>query len=1006
MKPVFKSAAVRLGEKLPWLFAAFLLVMPLSALAQQGTYISPPIVNNPAPQVNATNFINTGTWNIDSQVLPALPFQTFSTYNYTNSGTMNCTIGWEFDHGPYPTGTRGWSANFFNDVPGTIAALDPSVSYIVSQLLVSATNIVNKGLLTAGPNGLLILNGSGVNLSRSGLEITQLAGSGTVNTTTNFTPDTAIYDEYWRGGSNTYAFDGSPWSGSTIYQATFFNVGEPCGVTGAETAIGPLVPQAADSYTNTYGPSLLILTNMDLMSFTTNLVYSNIVRQAVFAYSGDPNIIPSVEFGPSLGVSNIFLPMLAQLVTYSTNVVTGSLQPSTIYVEDDLAAVGTNGNLLFNTVLDPGSACLGTTNFRPASVTVSRLEPLDYALGQNYYGVPTNNFFYDPATFSNQVVVGYADTYSALVDNLVSEPPAGFSPTNVPGRIEIYAGSLNLSKARLSAAGEILIQAGNLVSSAGAAMDCQNLSFNLGSTNGFLNVTNLAGQSVQRLYGTVSEWSGIWTNYLITIYTNNFATNTMATNAPFYLQSPVTNVTEMDLAITVVDASQLGSTVPVNVVNLILNSTNMVVSDTMTVADSLVFNGQSLTINGGITLTDPTEGWSSVNAPGLLYFTNNGTLVIPNSAHFGDDTATNYAAFVNNGTITAGSESIDSTLFQGGGSQTVSGSFAVTTQSGAVQNGSITAGQQIGFSGGTFKFYNAAITAGDELYFDLTDALFDAGGGSGNVMTCNNGFDLAVKPAIGDLLGTKLETITPMFASVDHYWSGLDLGASTAGYTNNEAVGQLVLDEGVDSEFNFHATSNSNAIYTDLLDLSQCPDFLDPDVLTIDPNFVIYYAAAKLPASFTVPPNTNGIPQEPEEFLNGQLGGHLVWVSSFAGPNSSVDVLINGKTAVVNKALRYSKIIDSNGNGIPNYYDPNPFDVPFVLSGAVVPTNPPPAQAFAISWTAAANTAYQVQYTTNIFPASWSPLVNYTNQASTSMPVTVWDTNAISGRRFYRVSHP
>jgi hypothetical protein len=141
--------------------------------------------------------------------------------------------------------------------------------------------------------------------------------------------------------------------------------------------------------------------------------------------------------------------------------------------------------------------------------------------------------------------------------------------------------------------------------------------------------------------------------------------------------------------------------------------------------------------------------------------------------------------------------------------------------------------------------------------------------------------------------------------------------------------------------------------------------------------------------------------------LNGQLGGHLRWVSSFAGPNSSVAVLINGQTALVNKALRYSKIIDSNGNGIPNYYDLNPFDPPpVVLSASVAPGNPPPTGPFAISWTAAPSTAYLVQYSTNLSPAVWLPLLSYTNVASSNLVVTVHDTNAVSGQRFYRVSHP
>ena len=213
--------------------------------------------------------------------------------------------------------------------------------------------------------------------------------------------------------------------------------------------------------------------------------------------------------------------------------------------------------------------------------------------------MPTNTFFYDPLTFSNQVSVGRADAYSALVDNLAAEPPLGTSITNAPGKIEIYANDLNLSKARVSAGAEIIIQATNLVSSAGAAMDCQNLSYNLGSTNGLLNITNLAFQTVQRLNGTVSEWSGLWTNYHGECISPILSPDPMSTNMPhLYTESDITNVTEMDLAITVVDASGLATTVPVNVQDLILHSTNMVVSDFMDVVNTLLFDGQSLTIGG------------------------------------------------------------------------------------------------------------------------------------------------------------------------------------------------------------------------------------------------------------------------------------------------------------------------------------------------------------------------------------------------------------------------
>ena len=79
---------------------------------------------------------------------------------------------------------------------------------------------------------------------------------------------------------------------------------------------------------------------------------------------------------------------------------------------------------------------------------------------------------------------------------------------------------------------------------------------------------------------------------------------------------------------------------------------------------------------------------------------------------------------------------------------------------------------------------------------------------------------------------------------------------------------------------------------------------------------MIYYAAARL--NFTPPNNTNGLPQSPEEFLDGQFGGHLRWASGYAGPNSSVTVLVNGQSVQVNKALFNSHIIDSDHDGLPN----------------------------------------------------------------------------------------
>ncbi len=225
----------------------------------------------------------------------------------------------------------------------------------------------------------------------------------------------------------------------------------------------------------------------------------------------------------------------------------------------------------------------------------------------------------------------------------------------------------------------------------------------------------------------------------------------------------------------------------------------------------------------------------------------------------------------------------------------------------------------------------------------------------------------------------------------------MDRGPSVAGFSNNVALGSLeLIPEGVNPLFVFSGTGTGNGLYVDYLDLSQLPDYTNQ--IQINPNLVIYYAAASL--GFTPP---NGL--EPEEYLDGQFDGHLRWVNSFAGPNSSAAVLINGQTVMVNKALRYSMHIDSDGDGIPNGADSTPFGG--VTLTDMAKTNQPSPQSFLFSWQAAANTIYQVEYTTNLVPANWQPLLKYTNNLSTNRVVTILDTNAaVRGKqRFYRVGY-
>jgi len=359
--------------------------------------------------------------------------------------------------------------------------------------------------------------------------------------------------------------------------------------------------------------------------------------------------------------------------------------------------------------------------------------------------------------------------------------------------------------------------------------------------------------------------------------------------------------------------------------------------------------------------------------------------------------------------------------------------------SGKFQNGQINSGSDIQFSANTLKFNQSSLQAsGGELDFTVANSLADAGPNSGNTFTCDYGFNLWTKPQLGDLLGTIMTTVAPNIFSIeiDHSWAGTNYGPSNAGYSNNVALGRLVLaPQGSvvtrpPTFFFAGATGGgvTNGLYVDLLDLTALGNNwtnIQQNLLEIDPSLVIYYAAAKV--GFTPPPSAPGMPpQEPEEFLNGQFGGHLRWVQTFAGPNSSVAVDINGASYLVNKALRFATTIKSNGTNwnyasLFPFTNPPPGSIPqLVLKASLLPQtgqllpliggtqpNQSSPSVLALSWLAVANTVYNIQFTTNLAPANWQPLLTYTNNAPTNQTVTIFDTNAptIASKRFYRVSY-
>jgi hypothetical protein len=389
--------------------------------------------------------------------------------------------------------------------------------------------------------------------------------------------------------------------------------------------------------------------------------------------------------------------------------------------------------------------------------------------------------------------------------------------------------------------------------------------------------------------------------------------------------------------------------------------------------------------------------WVSTNAPSLKYFTNTGTLTIPDEAHFGDDRPSPYHTFVNRGRIQSGGLIINSDYCEMAGTNAVDGPATIISRSAKFERGALSA-REVALQGDVFKLNRSSILANSRLNFYVTGSMFDSGGGSSNTLVCRDGFFMPFKPATGDLLGTTVNSIAPSFSAVSHVWAGVDHGATRAGYLNNAALGRLVLSPGGFAPylFSFAGATAQNALYVDLLDISRLSDYRNQ--IEMDPNMVVYFASAVINTNVQLPVNYS-----PEEFLDGQFQGRLRWVKEYAGFNSSVDVLVNGnQTIQVNKARRYSKLLDDDGDGIPNAFDFTPFDgVQFV---AIEPVASP--AGVRISWEASAGTVYHVEFKTG-FDAPWQKLLTTTYRSTANGICTVVDTNAVSANtmRLYRVMY-
>ena len=313
--------------------------------------------------------------------------------------------------------------------------------------------------------------------------------------------------------------------------------------------------------------------------------------------------------------------------------------------------------------------------------------------------------------------------------------------------------------------------------------------------------------------------------------------------------------------------------------------------------------------------------------------------------------------------------------------------IALTSDNLKIDGGLIQSSGDLQITSGTMKLRGAAITAAGSAVLQISGSVSDAGISSQSRISPAQGVSLPVKPKAGDLLGTSIEAASLPQSSYPIFWAGEDRGASPAGYSNNAAIGRLYLQVGEGSAITFDGPGSSNALYVDKLVLDPALATNGLSSLVFADNFTLYFADANVPI----------------EQVDGAANGHIRWVGEYSGPNSGVKIALkNGQVIYINRNLLNSSTIDSNGNGIVNSLDPNPFDVPPLT--VTVSTNPKPVST--LQWNGAANTVYGVDFTTSLKPVQWTHLGSVTNSASIPSVLSFQDTGANSGStRYYRVTY-
>ena len=967
---------------------AGLAMVSVASGATSASYVNNSVLISPPatlPVVDATNFINNSAFIdnglnllvINTSLQEVQPYETANTLNYTNYGVLGSLAGFQFDYFNTHIAQHIMAANLDNEVGAVINCggtndgpyfTTNSILFFFGALFgggalceVSATNIINRGTIEMGPDSLLSLQGQNVSLAggllnMEGFESGNLFAAG-------------MFDGYWGLGQTPN------YNPAASFSANFGLSPGPYWVTNRYYSALQTELSAGSAYMNAITNAFTIISTDG-----TNTQYGiGVTYQIIYLQTADDGNISHNVYFPGLSAVDWFWP--------STNIVTGITQTNHLYLEDYLIGI-TNLVLVTNGVAPPntgyGMTFIPTNYFVFESGLFGLGTPATPGMPPGIIGPDTNNF-------SSQFTA-----YEAIFEPTTVIPGelAGQTYSNMPGRIEVTADKqLDLRSSRISGLNYLRLTAtNNFIQDRNTRILTYVADYNLGVTNATMTVSNLLAPTCPRLNGFVDAFSTAWTN--IPGPATNFTA--IGTNVYFFTNS---------YFITIVNSS-LASSAPSFVQNLTLHATNVVISDVLTVISNITIDAYNLliTTNGPGSQTPVGElnmpsglalGASAL--PRLQTLTNYGIISVQNDATFGSPNQP-YWDFVNRGSVQVQGCSIWTTNFENTGLiDSGPGPINLSAGTATLNHGVLNAPfSDIILDVGSLSISNQALNAGHSLTIWATNSLSDGGPDSGNVWkTGILGFNLPIEPPVGDLLGTTITDTAPAWAQVASQWAGQDRGPVVAGYSNNAALGRLILDGGTPaSSFLFNAPAGANALYVDYLEFRNYLTNFDNSGnlanLYFGPGMKIYYAQLII----------NGVSWA--EKLNQQNGGGLNWVAAYAGAFSSTNMYYpsSGTTNRLNAALVQSCDLDSNGNGIPNCLDLEPVFVPSQVGLAAVFTNTP-QPAVALSWNSIPYATNSVFFKPSLTATNWQLLTSFVLGPTGGRQRIVDPVTA--GGRFYRV---